>query len=644
MKNKLAILVICIVAVILLRNPIPGITSQAFHTPEELNFLKTHFSPPLDSNEYFSLPQNCKGCHGFDTMGLANVDLSGMDINLYDDWETSMMGLSGVDPLWKAKVSHEILVNASHADELQTLCTSCHAPLGHYTAMYKGQPHYTMADLAIDSLGQSGVSCHSCHSIKDSSALGVLFTGQIPFDTNRVAYGPFPGPFAGPMQLYVGITPLYGPHLGTSQACSPCHTLISNSVDLNGVPTGSTFVEQATYHEYLNSSHPTLLQNTCQTCHMPKIEDPVKIANGYTALPGRTPFNLHTFSGANTFMVELIKNNKASLGVTAPDKNFDSTLKANTDLLRFQTLNQTTTFDSVANDTAYFSLKLQNKAGHKFPSGYPSRRAVVQFIAIKPTGDTLFSSGIFNNNFEVQGINTSLEPHYNIISQSGQSQVYEMVMGDVNGDRTTVLERGYVHLKDNRIPPQGFTTTHPVYDTCKIVGDALLDDDFNKINGLEGSGQDIVHYHIPLNGYSGTINVLAHVYYQVLPPGFLSEMQQYSSAAIDTFLSMYASANKNPVLVSGDTLNNLLLPVGMYSPARNGIDVYPNPTRDGRLQLTGLSSTAQVRVFNTAGQEYSITLKPAGNEHILQLPPTRGVYYLIITNNDQRIVKKIIRQ
>ena len=56
-----------------------------------------------------------------------------MDVNLYDDWETSMMALSAVDPFWKAKVSHEILVNPANSLELQTLCTKCHAPLGHYT-------------------------------------------------------------------------------------------------------------------------------------------------------------------------------------------------------------------------------------------------------------------------------------------------------------------------------------------------------------------------------------------------------------------------------------------------------------------------------------------------------------------------------
>ena len=33
------------------------------------------------------------------------------------------------------------------------------------------------------------------------------------------------------------------------------------------------------------------------------------------------------------------------------------------------------------------------------------------------------------------------EPHHDVITQGDQVQIYEMVMGDVNGDVTTVLER-----------------------------------------------------------------------------------------------------------------------------------------------------------------------------------------------------------
>ena len=440
---------------------------QHHYTVEELKNLHLHaMMSPIDSGEYFLTPGNCKGCHGFDSLGVANVDENGNDLNLYDDWETSMMGLSGVDPLWKAKVSHEIITNPAHSNELQTFCTSCHAPMGHYSAIYKGFPHYLLANLDTDALGKAGVACMGCHSIGDS-LLGSLFSGTIPYDTNRFIYGPYDSVMQGPMQLYVGLTPVFGAHMSESRLCSSCHTLISNTVDTSGIPTGGTFVEQATFHEWENSVYP-IQQTICQTCHMPQSQDAIVIANGIVNLPGRTPFNKHVFAGANSFMVNLIKTNKTSLGVLANDVNFDSTLVAINTQLTQNTLTVKAHTDTVLNDTASFSITLTNKAGHKFPTGYPSRRAVLQLIVTKANGDTLFASGLFDSTQEVINITSPFEAHHDIINSDTQAQIYEMIMGDVNGNKTTVLERSASSLKDNRIPPAGFTTTYSTYDTCKI--------------------------------------------------------------------------------------------------------------------------------------------------------------------------------
>jgi hypothetical protein len=170
---------------------------------------------------------------------------------------------------------------------------------------------------------------------------------------------------------------------------------------------------------------------------MPQIEDPVKIANGYISLAGRTPFNLHEFAGANTFMLELMKNNKDSLGITASDRNFDSTLAATTRQLRANTVDVQVDSVAVTADTAFFDVKLTNKAGHKFPSGYPARRAVLQVLVLKANGDTLFASGRFDANGEVIGLDVPFERHHDVIRQPNDVQVYEMVMGDVNGNVTT---------------------------------------------------------------------------------------------------------------------------------------------------------------------------------------------------------------
>ncbi len=582
----------------------------------------------IDTTAIFLPASRCKGCHGHDPLGNANVTLDGIDINLFDDWETSMMGLSGVDPLWKAKVRHEVMTNPGHATELQNLCTSCHAPMGHFAAFYKGADHYSLEDLESDSLGLSGVGCLGCHSI-GQDGLGNRFTGDIPYDTSRVAYGPFTNPMVGPMQLYINIKPTYSDHVSQGRFCSPCHTLISNTVDLEGNPTGNSFVEQATFHEWLNSSYPAQ-GTTCQTCHMPEIEDPVKIANGYTALQGRSPFNLHTFAGANSFMVDLIKRNKTALGVNANDANFDSTLAAITRNLRYNTLNAELSFPEIANDSLSFELMLTNKSGHKFPSGYPSRRAFVEFKVTTETGETLFTSGSFGSDGEIINYGGVVEPHHDVIRSENQVQIYEMNMGDVNGNFTTVLERASMYLKDNRLPPLGFTNQHASYDTMRVVGDAENDVDFNRNGSTQGTGKDIVHYKIGLNGYSGPLNVTAKVYYQTVPPEWLSEMRLLDAPEISNFLTMFDASENTPVLVAGDSLLNISNPLSTDALRVKAPVFYPNPVMvNSGMNMQFTNKPDSMKLFSIAGQEMPVSWKKiASNLWHINLPSATGVYIL----------------
>lgn len=408
MNKNIIVLSLLIGVILFLSNfTIKMDSAQPFHTAEELILLKSQ--TPIGPGQYFQPSASCKGCHGYDTLMQSNIDENGMDVNLFDHWESTMMALAAKDPLWRAKVSHEITINPAHALGLQTKCTSCHAPMGHYTAMYGGATSYTIADLINDSLGLDGVSCAGCHTIGPDA--GNTFSGLIAYDTTRTIFGPFPGPFVGPMQLYEGYTPTYGPHMSNSAVCSSCHTLVTESVDLNGNLTGGTFVEQGTYHEYLNSSFPSN-NIQCQTCHMPQLSDPIIIANGFINLPARTPFNQHVFAGANSFMLELMKNNKSLLNINVADKQFDSTISATVRLLQEQAVQFELTGDSITSDTAYYKIKIRNKGGHKFPSGYPSRRAVVQFVATDSNNDTIFQSGIFDQDYRVVGEPLQFEPHH----------------------------------------------------------------------------------------------------------------------------------------------------------------------------------------------------------------------------------------
>ncbi len=603
----------------------------------------SHNRNPIDSGEYFIGYKLCAGCHGYDSTHLANIDIDSNDVNVFDDWRSTMMANSARDPLFQAKVSHEITVNPGHAIELQKRCLDCHAPMGSFTALYHGATSYTLTDLFNDTLGIEGVSCMSCHTI-GTEGLGSRFSGDIPYDTTKKIYGPFTNPFAGPMQLYVGMTPTYSPHMSNSGVCSPCHTLITNTADLSGNFTGGTFFEQSTHHEWLNSIFPSQ-EIFCQTCHMPQLEQPIIIANQILALTGRSPFNLHHFAGANSFMLNILKNNKSYLGIDVPDSNFDSTILYTNNNLTKNSISISLNQDSLNADTSYFSLTITNKAGHKFPSGYPSRRAVVQFVVVKSNGDTLFKSGIFGDTYEVTNIGAPYEKHHDIIKMQAQTQIYEMIIGDVNNNKTTVLERAANLLKDNRLVPTGFTTSHYAYDTAKIDNDALADADFNKNSaGVQGTGKDIIHFHIPSNGYDGIVNVYAKIYYQSVPPGWLQEMFSYSTALIDTFKSMYQASDKNPVLCASKELLNIQLPSSISTTTNYSLaSVFPSPTSTGFISIKG-TGIRTYEIYSSDGK--LIFTKNGENSNLIsdiKLPPESGIYYIKIVTTKGSKIFKILR-
>ena len=423
---------------------------------------------PKGFNELFAASGECIQCHGFDTAGVASVTFTGEDINVVDDWRASMMANSAKDPFWRAKVSHEVLLYPQHKNAIETKCTSCHAPMGHFNAIHGGAEFYTIDSLVNDTIALDGVSCLACHK-QTTENLGNLNSGNLNFDTAKVAYGPYISPLESPMIMETGYQPVYGEHISDAGLCAGCHTLITETLDYDGNLTGDHFVEQATYHEWLNSDY-NENNTTCQNCHMPAYsKGMVKIIAGFDTEP-RTPFYLHEFAGANSFMLNILKENSETLDLGATAEQFEEAIIATNDMLLNRSINISLDVVDRTLDTAFFDLKISNIAGHKFPSGYPSRRVFVEFLLTTEAVDTLFISGKTDENYEVFGQNSDYEPHYNVITAEDQVQIYEMVMADVNDDVTTVLERAKYLLKDNRIPPKGFTSEHSTYDTVKIVG------------------------------------------------------------------------------------------------------------------------------------------------------------------------------
>jgi hypothetical protein len=549
-------------------------------------------------NDLFASSHECFSCHGFDTAGVASVDADGNDINLVDQWKGSMMANSAVDPFWKAKVSHEVLLYPEQKNEIESSCTDCHAPLGFFNAEYIGHEPYTMADLSADSTAVDGVSCLACHQRSPENLEGQM-NGQLNFEYGSVAYGQYESPLVTPMFLESGYVPLQGMHIQEAALCAGCHTLITETLDELGNPVGNSFVEQATYHEWLNSIY-SEINTTCQDCHMPTVDDPVYLAAGYETEP-RSPFSKHDFAGANVQMLRMLKSYRDTLQLEATSEQFDYSIEKTHELLQESGLELGLELMDWQEDSVTVSLVIENLAGHRFPSGYPSRRLVVEFIALNETGDTLFHSGRLHADGSVENEDYPYEVHHAFIYSEDQVQIYEMVMGDAEGEVTTVLNRAYAPLKDNRLVPLGFNSSHPVYDTTQLFGDVLLDEDFNKNGVFEGSGIDRLPYQFPISSNDEVIHIFTNIYYQSLHPRWLNEMLEDSTLEIDLFASLLDEQNMQPILIRS-VEETFLNPVGaeeLADPKRSYLS-WRNIAH-GMVEIT-LEKEALIEVFSLDGK------------------------------------------
>lgn len=582
-------------------------------------------------NDLFAGSGECILCHN------SMTNAQGEAIGILNDWRSTMMANAAKDPFWRAKVSHETLVDPDHSEALENICTSCHAPQGNFNAHFLGEEFYSIAMMENDSLALDGVSCTLCHQIK-SETLGT-YSGNLLIGTAKQIWGLYQTPFVNPMINNTGYTPAYGEHIAYSQLCGTCHTLITNSVDLEGEPTGEEFVEQAIYHEWLNSNYPAQGQS-CQSCHVPRIDDIVKISTMPPWLDGRSPFGLHHLAGANIFIQKILKNNIEELGITADPVQFDSTISRTTRLLKESTLEISLSELNRNNDTLFLELELKNLAGHKFPAGFPSRRAFVEILLLSEQNDTLFHTGEMDENLYLVNEDTDFEKHHFMINSEEQVQIYEMVMGDINGDVTTILERAYQQLKDNRLPPTGFTTNHYSYDTVEIAGMAYDDENFNKQSGIEGTGSDMLYIHAPLLGYSGKVTVEARVFYQTVSAKWLENMFTYSSPEIDAWKAIYENSDRQPIIVGESILTSLT--TSTTDALENQIALYPNPSNNRVFVFDSKNEVTKCEVYQLNGKKIWST-QFTSEQKVIDFNGHDGIFLInLITRGNESIIKKVV--
>ncbi len=610
---------------------------------------------PFNTSSLFAGSGVCADCHTSD--GVALTDSKGNELSPPTDWRSTMMANSAKDPFWQAKVEAEVAANPQLKEVIEDKCTTCHAPMGRTQAVFDGASGYTLEAMRKDPLALDGVSCTVCHQIQpDNLGTKESFSGKYIITDKRQIFGPYQNVLTQPMINNVNYTPLFGAHIQKSELCATCHTLFTPYLDDQGNIAGE-FPEQTPYLEWKNSDfYQKNIQ--CQDCHMPRVDEAVRIANRPRVLGTQSPFWRHIFVGGNTFMLSILRDFGEEIGVTATKAQFDSTIKATRQQLQERTIKLNATV-GLQDSVLTIDVELVNLSGHKFPSGYPARRAWLHVLVKTSDGRTVFESGAYDANGKIIG-EGDFTPHFDRITSPEQVQIYEAVMQDVNGDITHTLLRAASYKKDNRIPPPGFTSQFPDYQSVAIVGDATTDPDFNRKDGAEGAGSDIVHYEIDISGISGKLDITVELLYQSIKPQFIADLFNYNTPAVNRFRNYYQQADKTPEKVQSAVLT-VDVPTGIENRGQtlpNGfalLHAYPNPFVEEAAVQVQLAKPARimVAVYDLRGRLIRTLMqgdRPAGT-HRLQWDGLdnagrrvgSGVYFLKLTTAGQTVTQKLVK-
>lgn len=519
-----------------------------------LVFAPSSPNPDLDDPHLFSTGAACISCHN------QLISPAGEDISIGTDWRASMMANSARDPYWQAAVRREVIDHPTAAAEIEDECAACHMPMSRFEANAAGELGKIFDHLPAGSHGDrddllaiDGVSCTVCHQITgEGFGEESSFTGGFEVDTqeplgSRAVFGPYEveSGLRTLMHSASGFRQEESLHIQKSELCATCHTLITHALGPDGEVVGE-LPEQVPYLEWRHSSF--AYERSCQSCHMPVVEGETAISS--VLGKKRAEVSRHVFQGGNFFMLRMLNRYRDELGVAAyPNELEASALQTEAHLktssARLQVVNAERLADQLAVD-----ISIENLAGHKLPTGYPSRRSWIHLKVEDRDGQIVFESGRLEASGLILGNDndndpSQYEPHYEEITSEGQVQIYESVMVDVNGQVTTGLLSATRFVKDNRLLPRGFDKS-TAGEAIAVHGMVNSDEDFV-------GGSDSIRYLINIAGASGPLVVRASLWFQPIGFRWATNLKDYDAPETNKFVEYFdAMADVSGIELAGD--------------------------------------------------------------------------------------------
>lgn len=495
--------------------------------------------PPAPvETERFRDAEACAQCHlvADDTPVLH--DAAGANVSPMLLWRSSLMANAARDPYYLAVFAEELARAPADAAATEKLCTRCHAPAASEelaaTGAHLGFDELTAGTSDAANLARGGVTCTLCHQITAASLEGdSAFNGKFAVGYQRKIYGPYSNPMTSPMMLIVNYEPTQGTHVSGSALCGSCHTVI-----LPG-PSGEV-VEQATFLEWRASEFATKGQ-PCQACHVPAIDDQGRaistpIASFPASLGAREPVGRHMFVGGNSYVLNLLADAAEWAGAGIAASEF--TAAAARDDEHLATAAKLSVVDAHREGgTLVATIRVENLAGHKLPTGYPSRRIWLHVTA-RAGGSVVFESGTRDT--------LTGQPHRDTITSPAEAQVWEAVLVDAAGEPTHRALDARRYGKDNRILPKGFAPTSA--DRARTASVGISGD-----TSFAAGSDDVTYRFTAPAGTSLDIELL----YEAIRPEIVDAIEASSTPAGTRFVDLARARPVSPVVMATTNVPSL---------------------------------------------------------------------------------------
>lgn len=624
-------------------------TVNILYIPTTLDDFFLPGSQPLQSGTFASSDQ-CDNCHG------------GFDVNSEPafTWRGSMMAQAMRDPLFEASM---VIANQD-AEFSGDLCIRCHTPGG----WLEGRSTPTDGS-ALTSIDREGVQCHACHKMIDpmstsSGDLAYMNTlSQVPtvngngmyvVDSEDVRRGPYDN-------VQANHSTLYSEFHSTSEMCATCHDVsnpaFSKQPDGTYLPnalgtaapsfdTYEMFPVERTYSEWKMSAYNTPngvpsdafggnLANviSCQDCHMKEVTGKGCDKN---FAPVRSDLGQHDLTGGNTFVPLLIKDMFGNeVDIAAIDAGI---LRARYMLQNAATLNIN---GNISQDGFEIYVEVINETGHKLPSGYPEgRRMWINLQAYDSNNDLIYESGAYDtedadleeDDTKIYEAKLGISPEVAAIANANETGTYEA------GESFHFVLNNVV-IKDNRIPPRGFTNANFEAIQAAPVGYSYAD----------GAFSDVTTYTVPAN----TNRVAVKLYYQTVSKEyieFLKDKNVTDTKGQVLYDQWEAHGKSAPELMTEAELFTGSLALDETSTTNEAITLYPNPTAETLHIKLVIKQPSEVYIdlFSLSGVKMrsvnSNGLLAQGSQ-IMELPVTdlsSGTYIVLMRKNGITVSKLLI--